>query len=384
MLKEFNQKYYIKFIVLICIVVMFNILILPRISNATNNTITSLKVDDRTYLNPNQDITLSAVDSSTESITIKPTTSDGATYTINGGNSTTVPLKTGANIIKIAVTGGETYIVRITRLAEDSAIQSNIIDQTQENIQKNENNLLLSSLKIQNFELTPEFDSNIYWYTVNYNIQENSVNKLDIDAVPSLSNATVEIIGNENFVQGENIITILVKTADGTESVVYQIVVNINDLKTEIISTSVFDNIGFLSDLTPFQRNVLIGFAGAVLLLVIIVIIIFIRKAKKKKEQISFDEINSDEDVLAQEKTDEQNVYKEKIQEIIQSTDEEQQIEKSQVENEKTVKSTLDKDKAALMDEFFSYNQSINENYDNETRKEEKKNGRNRRKGKHF
>ena len=57
MLKKFNKKYSTKFIALICIVVMFNILVLPRISYAATYTqtvssgIANFPVEYQGYLN---------------------------------------------------------------------------------------------------------------------------------------------------------------------------------------------------------------------------------------------------------------------------------------------------------------------------------------------
>ena len=355
--------------------------------NSAGNKISSLQVGDKTYSNPNKDITIGSVDASTESIVVKPTTTGGASYTINGGNSTNVALKTGTNVITIAVSGGDTYKVRITRLAEVEEVKPNIIDETEEQQkeEKEETKLLLTSLEVKNFELTPEFNEEVYSYTININMQEKDVDKLDIDAIANAADATIEVIGNENLVEGENIITILVKSVDGEESVVYQIIVNKIDSSSEIVSESVFDRIGFLSDMEPFQRNLLIGFSAFVLLLVIVVIIIIVKKARKNKEpQIPFEGINSKDDVdEAQDIADEEQEEVEIIEESEEPKAEEEQT-KQEDSNEtfETMNTTLlDEEKAALMDEFFSYNQSVEDNTKAEKKKDKKKG---RGKGKHF
>ena len=355
--------------------------------SSAGNKITSLQIGDKIYSNPNKDITIGSVDASTDSITIKPTTSGGASYTINGGSSTNVALKTGTNVITIAVSGGDTYKVRITRLAQDNDVEPNIIDESEAEEQEEveETKLLLTSLKVKNFELTPEFNSEVYSYTININMKEKNVDKLDIDAIANAADATVEIIGNENLVEGENIITILVKSVDGEESVVYQIIVNKIDSSSEIVSESVFDRIGFLSDMEPFQRNLLIGFSAFVLLLVIVVIIIIVKKARKNKEpQIPFEGINSKDDVdEAQDIADEEQEEVEIIEESEEPKAEEEQT-KQEDSNEtfETMNTTLlDEEKAALMDEFFSYNQSVEDNTKAEKKKDKKKG---RGKGKHF
>ena len=362
-------------------------------SNSGSNTITSLKVGDKTYSNPNQDITIGSVDAKTDSIVVVPTTSGGVSYTINGGSSTTVPLKTGTNVISIAVSNGKTYKVRITRLAEEPEIQPNIMDEKAEEEQKEENNeenkLVLTSLNVKNYELTPEFNSEVYSYTININMQENDTSKLEIDAIPNIANATVEIIGNDNLAEGENIITILIKAEDKEEPTVYQILVNKIDSSSEIVSNTILDKIGFLSDLNPLQRNLLLGFAGFVLLVVIIVVIVLIRKArKKKKSSIPYEEINRDDKVIDNELIKENIEEKEKIgvdeSAFIEDIEENESINETTNTDysENMSKTNLDSEKAALMDEFFSYNKSIED--DKKLDKEKKVRKKGKGKGKHF
>jgi len=351
-------------------------------SNSETNIITSLKIGDNTYSKPNNDITIGTVDASTESIVVKPTTSNGASYTINGGNSTTVPLKTGTNLITIKVEGGSTYKVRLTRLAKDIEVKPNIIEETENKIEEEEKEedkeLILTSLNVEDLELTPEFNSNIYSYTINVDMQKKNINSLNIKAVPNEADATVEVIGNENLIEGENIITILLKSSDETKSTVYQIVVNKNDASSEIVSDSNIYNIAFLSNLTSFQKNIVIGFAIFILLLVIVVIIILIRKARRnRKEQMKYEEVN----VNTQGEQEDSTMKEiENFEEYILKEDTSEKAEEKQsfVDNTKK-ETTLDQEKATLMDEFFSYN-----NVKKEDIKSNEKITRKKGKGKHF
>lgn len=86
-------------------------------------------------------------------------------------------------------------------------------------------NAELESLKIEGFNLYPSFKSNIYSY--NLNIDED-IKELDITATPQREKATVEIEGNTNLQEGENIIKINVTAEDETTQRTYKIKTFIN------------------------------------------------------------------------------------------------------------------------------------------------------------
>ena len=65
-----------------------------------------------------------------------------------------------------------------------------------------------------------------------YNYIYNEIDKLDIKATANDEKATVEIIGNNELVDGENLLTIIVKSEDGKETVTYTITVNKGPLQT--------------------------------------------------------------------------------------------------------------------------------------------------------
>ncbi len=82
------------------------------------------------------------------------------------------------------------------------------------------NNAKLSSLSIDGFSLNPEFNEDID----NYNVDiTEDISSLVINTVAQDANATIEIKGNENFVDGENKIEIKVLAADNSTSKVYTI-----------------------------------------------------------------------------------------------------------------------------------------------------------------
>ena len=81
----------------------------------------------------------------------------------------------------------------------------------------------LSSLSIENGEITPQFNPDRYYYNVKVSYS-GDITPIVINALPDDNDTTIEIIGNnaENLVEGDNnIITILLKNSKKTT--IYQI-----------------------------------------------------------------------------------------------------------------------------------------------------------------
>ncbi len=137
--------------------------------------------------------------------------------TITGTGS--VKLEEGKNVVKVVVTAEDgttkTYTINIKRLKEGE----------KETTTASNSGLGLEKLEIKGLNLEPSFDQNTYQYTVNYEGEEK---KLDITAKANKEDAGVKIIGNDNLINGENIITILVVDPDGESVDTYQIYLNKN------------------------------------------------------------------------------------------------------------------------------------------------------------
>lgn len=199
----------------------------------TKATIKKLVVAGKTYNNPSKNITVK-VDNDVTNAKISVTTSNGESYTINKGNN--VKLEEGTNTVKITLASGNVYTVNIRRAAKEDDIP-NIIDEP-----KPEEKILLKSLKLQGVNLeeekvelsySPEFSSEVYEYSVTI---PNDITKIDVEALASNENYTVEITGNEDLQEGENIITILVKAKDSDKVTTYKIKV-IKEKAEEVLAT---------------------------------------------------------------------------------------------------------------------------------------------------
>ena len=171
---------------------------------------------------------------------------------------------------KVEVTGNDkllmgTNTVEIKVTAEDGTEKTYKINVTKGKVEQI--TFGLSELTVQGFTLSPVFSSDVYEYTLD--ITDLSVTSLNINAVANEENATVEITGDDELQQGENVITILVKSEDGENTVTYQITANIH----EAVAQTVEEN---------NDNNMLLYGGIALAVIVIIVVIVIVRHNRNK------------------------------------------------------------------------------------------------------
>lgn len=209
--------------------------------SSSGATITSLTVGEKTYSNPKSDITVN-VENETDSINIKANTNTGEGYSISstsGSKASPVKLSEGTTNIYVTLASGPKYTVRVQRAAKKVEAQPNVIDEEEEKKEEEkkeeEIKLFLTSLKVKGFNLEPEFSEDVYAYKINIDMDKEDVEDIEVDAVANLKDAKVEITGNKGLKEGENLVTITVNSADGTKSVIYQIVVNKIVTSSEVV-----------------------------------------------------------------------------------------------------------------------------------------------------
>ncbi len=194
-------------------------------SKSSDASLKSLTIGGKNYSNPKKDITVPNVNSSTSSIEIKAVANDSKAKVTGTGLK---ELVTGTNkfTVKVTAENGNTssYVVRVTRLAEE-VNTPNVVDDApmpEENLEENveEIDLKLNNLSIDGVMLTPEFNSDVYSYTV-YITDETELN---VTAIPNIEDAILEITGNKDLAIGEN--TIVVKLTKNEKTVEYKIIVN--------------------------------------------------------------------------------------------------------------------------------------------------------------
>lgn len=166
-------------------------------------------------------------------------------YTVDVGKDVnSIKITAGAEHNKAKVSGTGTKTLKpgenkfnITVKAEDGKERTYTIT-----VNKEEEKILLKSLKLQGVNLeeekvelsyTPEFSSEVYEYSVTI---PNDITKIDVEALASKEDYTVEITGNEDLKEGENIITILVKAKNRDKVTTYKIKV-IKEKAAEVLAT---------------------------------------------------------------------------------------------------------------------------------------------------
>ena len=222
----------------------------------------------------------------------------------------TKTLQEGKNTFNVVVTAEagntQTYTINVTRKQEQE--ETPVEEEPDENKEETpeeeptDKTFGLTSLKIEGLEIKPEFQTDVYEYKLE--LKEN-IDKLDITTLASEANSNIEITGNENLVEGENVITIIVKSENEEKTITYQLTVN-KVIKIEQ-EESFMEN----------KKIIILSVAGIVILVIVIGIVI--AKLRKEKsydsEYIPYNGLNNDynetnEDVF---ESQEEQTYEEDI-----------------------------------------------------------------------
>ena len=237
----------------------------PR-EKSSNNYLKSLKIEEASLTPEFSKETTSYkanIGKDIEKLKINASAEDDKSKVEISGNE---ELKEGENTVKIIVTAenGETKTYTITVTKEKKG------------------KLQLSSLQIAGITLNETFKSDKYEYSAN--LQDNSdITKLEVKATANDKDATIEILGNDKLVIGENVITIMLKSKDGKENVTYQIIVNKKAYSDNVTNSNISNN-------NPNNDMFLYVAVGIFSIALILIIIIIVRSIKKSKEDEFDDE----------------------------------------------------------------------------------------------
>ena len=217
---------------------------------------------------------------------------DKATVTGTGKKE----LKEGKNTFEVKVTAEDgkttkTYTLNITRQTAEETAAVNT------EIPKEEDIIGLTDLKVKGFEITPVFDNSKYEYKLDI---DKDLSELDIETKTSGDNIKVDIVGNSELQEGENVITLLVYNAEIDDTVTYQIIVNKKAVTND--NTSGID-ISEYNSLTKEAQNELkkkiIIISGTVGFIIVAILIFIIAKAKINKKnnvkESKISKVNKDE-----------------------------------------------------------------------------------------
>lgn len=243
-------------------------------------------------------------------------------------------LKEGENTFTITVTAEDgttkkSYTININReKAEEN-------DKEEEKENKNENNNQeenketksgIATLTVEGLELIPVFSTDIYEYTIKLTEDKE---KLEINATTIEENDKIEITGNENLKEGENVITILVNHESGEETVTYQIKVNKTLIDEEAIAKQ-------KEEQEKKKKILIIGILGAILILGVVIFIIRHIRNRRLDEQYYF-ENDEWEDNDKIEGYHHENIYDDKLNDIDSSKEDDNHTIKNNESYEKDI-----------------------------------------------
>ena len=248
------------------------------------------------------------VPNNVEKIEVYAKTQDSnAKYSVEGNRN----LKEGKNTFNIKVTAEDgtkkTYTINVTR--EETKTEDNSkTDKEAENERTNETTETvttstetpdLNKLVIVGYKISPEFSPSVYEYKLDVPLD---VTSLDVKTEASNENVQVEVAGNTELKDGENVITVNCYNKETKKNTTYQIIVDKKSANsTENPHQEAINE-------AKKKRDLIIKIGIALIIILIILCVIVFKKGKeenieleykeKKKENIKKDEkvINPNED----------------------------------------------------------------------------------------
>ena len=313
-------------------------------------------------------------------------------YSDGSKKSYTKNLQEGSN--KISVDG---YTIIATRKTAEGEVIPNEIDdeETTDKEDEQKQKLRLDNLVLDdnlNAKLDPNFDSEVFEYTVILGNDYLDLKELYINALPNIDGAKVTIEGNKELTDGETTVTIKVE-AEGYETVTYTIKV----VKQEIVETEAEPVLEETDDVLDNSKELMKKriIISSLVCLITFIGIIFIAKEcyestnnlkEKKNNKNRYNEDNDEEYINSkyEESKEENNILEDLYK--IKNSEKELSIEKNGNNTEENSNNNIQKEEQneiennnekienteEKMNEFFSRNTRI-EFSEGRTRRKHKK-----------
>ncbi len=136
-------------------------------------------------------------------------------------------------------------------------------------------NLQLTSLSSNDIEIASQFNKDKYYYKAS--LEDTELRSININATANNENANIEVIGADNLVDGNNLISIVL--TNGNERTVYQI-----DLEVDFLGEKEKEIDNVITRLRKIINYAIIGIISLVILIIVIIIMSIILKSRKKKK----------------------------------------------------------------------------------------------------
>jgi len=300
-----------------------------------------------------------------EQIEVYAKTQDSKAKIVSGTGKQKINV--GQNALKVTVqaedgTTTKTYTINVTReeKKETNTTQENTTT-TQENSEEKSTQSDLTKLQIKGYELTPKFSADVYEYKLNVS---SDVKDLEVITEGANHNVSIDVAGDKDLKDGENIITIIVENSETKQTSTYQVIVNKASASNEEVNQTIKEAVKKANKI----RKIIIG----LILFIIVCIIIFIIARKR---------YNKNEELYDYEDEDKETIDLNEEEEFFKRVNREEFGKKEEIEKavEKDIEETPINDN--LQNKVDSLNEESNEEKNIEKTDQFRTS---KRKGKHF
>ena len=222
-------------------------------------------------------------------VTVPNSVSSVSVYAVPNSNAKVTgtgkkELQEGANKVDVIVTAQDgkttkTYTINITRQTveeSETEVEENTVDENTVIEEPVVEVVGLTDLKVEGYTLSPAFDNKVYEYKLDIN---KNISELKINPITSGENIKVDVVGNTELQEGENVITLLVNNSDKDETTTYQIIVN----KTSQVDLTDWNSSIENANKEMQKRDMIIVITIGFIVVASIVFIVYKRRYNKKE-----------------------------------------------------------------------------------------------------